>query len=136
MNQFIRGKWWSLFALCFLFQPAFVRAQAISGDLTGAVLDASGAAIPNADVTAVNDATGVKASVQTGDSGNYRFSNLPVGRYTVSALASGFAADTLKNIDVTLSNVVTANLTLAVGSTATTVEVNSGAVAIDTTTAQ
>jgi hypothetical protein len=136
MNQFIRGKWWSIFALCFLLYPGFARAQAISGDLTGTVLDASGAAIPNADVTAVNDATGVKATVQTGASGNYRFSNLAVGRYTVSGSASGFASDTLKSIDVTLSNVVTANLTLAVGSTATTVEVNSGAVAIDTTTAQ
>lgn len=136
MNQFFRSKALLLFAFCFLLFPTLARAQAISGDLTGAVLDASGAAIPNAAVTALNDATGVKASTQTGADGVYRFSNLPVGRYTVTASASGFSADTLKNIDVTLSNVITANLTLAVGSTATTVEVNAGAVSIDTTTAQ
>ncbi|MGA7413741.1 MAG: carboxypeptidase regulatory-like domain-containing protein, partial [Bryobacteraceae bacterium] len=136
MNQFLRHKWLGLFALCFLLDAGFARAQAISGDLTGSVLDASGGAIPNANVTAVNDATGVRTTAQTGDSGVYRFSNLPVGRYTVSASASGFSTDTLKNVDVTLSTVVTANLTLPVGSTATTVEVNAGAVAIDTTTAQ
>jgi Carboxypeptidase regulatory-like domain len=136
MNQFSKRMWPVTLALCFLLCPALVHAQAISGDLTGTVVDSSGGAIPNADVVALNDATGVRSSGQTGANGVYRFSNLPVGRYTVSASATGFAADTLKNVDVTLSNVVTANLTLAVGSTATTVEVNAGSVAIDTTTAQ
>ena len=46
--------------LCFALCSGIVRAQAISGDLTGTVFDASGAAIPNATVVAFNDATGVK----------------------------------------------------------------------------
>ena len=46
MSLFLRGKWLGLFALCFLLNPGFVHAQATSGDLTGTVLDASGAAIP------------------------------------------------------------------------------------------
>jgi hypothetical protein len=136
MNQVFRSKWLGLFALCFLLYPGFVRAQATSGDLTGTVSDASGAAIPNAEVVATHDATGVKATGVTGESGVYRFTNLPIGRYTVTASAKGFAADTLKNIDVVLNNVITANLTLPVGSAATTVEVSAGAAQIDTTTAQ
>jgi Carboxypeptidase regulatory-like domain len=136
MNQLFRSKCLGLFALCFLLYPGFARAQATSGDLTGTVLDASGAAIPNATVIAVHDATGVKTTAETNENGVYRFTNLPFGRYTVTGSAKGFASDTLKNIDVTLNNVITANLTLPVGSAATTVEVSAGAVQIDTTTAQ
>jgi hypothetical protein len=116
--------------------PSIVRAQAISGDVTGTVLDSSGAAIPGATVMALNDATGVKTTALSNDNGVYRFTNLLVGTYTITGSASGFASDTLKNIELTLNTVVTANLKLAVGSTATTVEVTAGAVAIDTTTAQ
>ncbi len=136
MNLFFRSKWLGLFALCFLLYPGFAHAQAISGDVTGAVLDASGAAIPNATVAAVHDATGVRSTAETNGEGVYRFTNLPPGIYTVTASAKGFATDTLKNVEVTLNNVITANLTLAVGTAATTVEVSAGAVQIDTTTAQ
>jgi hypothetical protein len=54
----------------------------------------------------------------------------------VTGSATGFATDTLKNVEVTLNNVITANLTLQVGTNATTVEVTGGAAQIDTTTAQ
>src|SRR5581483_8291976 len=75
-----------------LFVPTAVFAQAISGDLTGTISDPSGAAIPSANVAATNDATGVKTSVLANASGVYRFSNLPVGRYTLTASAAGFTA--------------------------------------------
>ena len=129
---------WALCALCLClsFFSGTAYAQANSGDLTGAVLDSSGAAIPNATVEALNDETGVKYTAQTNASGVYRFSNLPVGRYTLTAAASGFSTDTLKNVDLTLNTVVTANMTLSIGKVGTTVEVSASAVAIDTTTAQ
>ena len=128
---------WLLCILCIgLTFTGTAFAQAISGDLTGTVLDTSGAAIPNATVTAVNDETGVKTTAQTNSGGVYRFNNLAVGRYTLTANASGFTTDTLKNVDLTLNNTVTANMTLAVGTVGTTVEVSASAVAIDTTTAQ
>ncbi|HLK22368.1 MAG TPA: TonB-dependent receptor [Bryobacteraceae bacterium] len=104
--------------------------------MTGSVLDSSGAAIPNATVIASNDETGVQTTTQSNAGGVYRFTNLPVGRYTITASATGFTTDTLKNVDVALNNTVTANLTLNVGKVGTTVEVSASAVSIDTTTAQ
>jgi hypothetical protein len=127
---------WCIFCLCFAFCSGTALAQAISGDLTGTVLDSSGSAVPNAMVAASNDETGVKTSAQTDAGGVYRFTNLLVGRYTVTASAAGFTTDTLKNVDLTLNTVVTANLTLSVGTVGTTVEVSASAVPIDTTTAQ
>src|SRR5271170_39624 len=136
MNQFFRCKWLGLVALCFLLHPGFAHAQAISGDVTGTVLDASGAGIPDATVEAVNVSTGVRTPAATNSSGVYRFNNLLVGVYTITASATGFSSGKLQNVEVVLNNVITANLTLAVGGTATTVEVSAGAAQIDTTTAQ
>ncbi len=129
-------SWWLLCVCWLLILTAPLFAQANSGDLTGTVFDTSGAAIPNATVVALNDSTGVRTNAQTNAGGVYRFTNLPVGRYTLTASATGFSTDTLKNVDVTLNNTITANLTLAIGSVGTTVEVNASAVSIDTTTAQ
>ncbi len=118
----------------FLTTTAF--AQSNSGDVTGTIADASGAAIQNAMVTAANEGTAVKVTVTANGEGTYRFTNLPVGSYTITATAVGFSSAGLKNIAVDLNKTVTANLTLAVGSTSATVEVNAAAAVIDTTTAQ
>jgi hypothetical protein len=135
-NSFCPSNWVLLLALCFAFYSGTAYAQAISGDLTGTVLDASGAGIPNAAIEALNDATGVKTTTQTNSTGIYRFTNLAVGRYTLTATAAGFTTDQLKNVDLTLNTVITANMTLTVGTVGTSVEVSASAVSIDTTTAQ
>lgn len=116
------------------FSPLF--GQAISGDVTGTVSDQSGAALPVASVTAENEATGVKTTAVVNPDGVYRLSNLPVGSYTIAASAKGFSNSSVRGLRITLSSVVTANLTLELGSTATTVEVSSAGAVIDTTTAQ
>ena len=120
----------------FLAAPAPVRGQAISGDLTGSVLDPTGAGIPNAKVDAVNTATGVTSSTVTNTAGEYRLSNLPAGTYNINVNAAGFAAGQLRNVRVNLNQIATANVSLAVGQTTTTVEVVEAPAVIDTTTAQ
>jgi hypothetical protein len=110
--------------------------QAISGDVTGVISDKTGGVIATATVTAQNEATGVKSTTSTNPEGVYRFGNLPIGSYTITASANGFTTATVKGLRVVLSNVITANLTLEVGSAATTLEVSAAAAAIDTTTAQ
>ncbi len=110
-------------------------AQAISGDIVGTVLDATKAAVPNATITAENTLTGVSATTLSNSSGDYRFSDLPVGTYTISATAKGFGTTRLQDVSVTLNKTITANITLEVGAAATTIEVAAG-VSIDTTTAQ
>ncbi len=135
-NCFKGSKWLILLSLCGVVLPRIAHAQATSADLTGTVFDASEAGIPNATVSATNDATGVKSAAQTNADGVYRFNNLPIGRYTLMATAAGFSSDTLKNVDLTLNSVLTANLKLGVGTVGTTIEVSSSAASIDTTTAQ
>jgi hypothetical protein len=78
----------------------------------------------------------VKSSTATTTNGQYRFSNLPIGKYDVSVTAPGFAIATLKGVGVELNKTATANVTVSVGSVTTTVEVTEAAQTIDTTTAQ
>ena len=125
----------ALFAAVVAF-PALLPGQAISGDLVGAISDATGAMIPNVTITATNDATGVKITTTTDTEGAYRLANLPPGSYTLTASTTGFATTTLKGVQVQLNNTVTQNLSLTVGETATTVEVTGAATPLDTTTAQ
>jgi hypothetical protein len=111
-------------------------AQATSGDVVGTILDSSGAGVPNANVEARNAVTNIKASTKSNARGEYRLGNLLVGRYDVTATASGFTPATVGNIALQLNATVTVNLTLQVGQMTQTVEVHESAAVIDTTTAQ
>lgn len=113
-----------------------LNAQAISGDLIGTVFDKTGAAVPNATVEATNVATGVKSTVKTGEPGEFRFSNLPIGTYTVQVGAPNFSTATLTNIEVELNKIGSLKITLEIGSQTTTVEVTGATPLINTTTAQ
>jgi hypothetical protein len=110
--------------------------QATDGNIVGTLVDQSGAAVPGATVEIQNVATGVRTTTKAGAAGEYRFNNVPVGRYTVSANAAGFTRASMANVAVDLNKTVTVNLTLQVGSVETTVEVTEAAAALDTTTAQ
>jgi len=112
------------------------KAQVISGDLVGTVLDKTGAVVPGASVQAVNVETGVKYTTEANDAGEYRFTNLPVGTYNVSASAANFATTTVNGFKIELNKTITLPITLEVKAVANTIEVSGAAVALDTTTAQ
>jgi len=110
-------------------------AQVISGDLVGTIFDKTGAVVPNAAVEAVNAETGVRFSAQANEAGEYRFNNLPVGVYNVSASAANFAKTTVNAFRVELNKTSTLPITLEVKGAVTSIEVSGAAVALDTTTA-
>src|SRR6185437_4789371 len=130
-----RGRLAYTLAALFL-SCAVMLGQSTSGDLTGTIYDATGATIPSAEITATNTATDIQVSTTASSSGQYRLSNLLVGTYNLSVSASGFAKAERKNVSVELNKISTLNVTLAVGTAATSVEVSAAAATIDTTNAQ
>src|SRR5690348_14086397 len=66
------------------------QTQAINGSIRGRVADSASAAIPQAKVTIVNDATGFTRDVTTDDDGYFVFPNLPLGTYTLTIEKQGF----------------------------------------------
>jgi len=104
-----------------------VSAQIISGDLVGIVFDKTGAVVPNAAVEAVNTETGVKYTTKANAGGEYRFNNLPVGTYNVSASSTNFATTTINGFAVELNKTSTLQITLEIKGAVTTVEVSGAA---------
>ncbi len=119
-----------------LLTLAAVFAQTTDSNLTGKVLDPSGGVVRSATIEVQNEATGVKYTTVSGADGLYRFNNLPVGNYNLTARATGFSALSMKGISLQLNKTLTANLKLEVGQVTTTVEVSGTAVVLDTTTPQ
>jgi hypothetical protein len=80
-----------------------MQAQTVSGSMTGTVLDPSGAVVPNATVTAINVATGVRSSTTSNSAGVYSIRFLPIGPYRVEVNATGFAPLSLPQFQLEIS---------------------------------
>ncbi len=94
------------------------HAQSLTtGGVSGDITDSSGAVIANAIVTLTDLDNGSVQAASTNGSGEFRFSLVKPGRYKVSATASGFET-VVRPVEVSLGNVVTASLTLAVAKAA------------------
>jgi len=78
--------------LSLLLSPVMGLAQADSSSLSGTITDSSGAVLPNAKVTAHNEATGQDRSVTTSASGSYTIPNLVTGNYSIRVEAQGFSS--------------------------------------------
>src|SRR5215469_4201199 len=87
-------------ALAAMLLAAALQAQESRGTILGSVTDASGAVVPAADVKAVNTSTGVVASAQTNESGNFTLPYLVAGFYNVSAETAGFKKIIRENVQV------------------------------------
>ena len=117
-----------------LFLPLAVLAQT-SGSITGEVKDQSGAAAPNAAVTATNSKTNVARSTATNTDGIYSFPDLTPGTYEVKVVAPGFATIAKTNIELQVQQTARVDFSLSVGQSAQTVEVSASATSLDTETA-
>ena len=113
-----------LWMVCGLKTPT-ARSQAAYGTIIGTVTDSSGAAVPNAKVTATNTEQGVSQTTTTNDSGYFTLSNLKPGNYRVSVEAQGFKTNVQENLRVIVGTSSTLDVTLQVGALGETVTVDS-----------
>ena len=95
--------------------------------LEGTVTDSTGAFIPNAEVTATHDKTGVATTSVTNETGHYQFTGLPPGHYTLTAQVPGFQTGTHEEVELTAGKQGLLNFTLEVSVVATTVVVGTRA---------
>ncbi len=100
-----------------------LRAQQITGGITGTVTDASGASVSAAVVEAQNVDTNLSVKVLTHANGSYQIPNLPAGTYHVSFSKEGFKTETHTSILVQGDRTTAVAGKLEVGTVSTTVEV-------------
>jgi hypothetical protein len=118
---------------CLLLPAArFASAQSTTADITGTVTDASGANIPNAKVTVTNLDTKETRTAQTSDVGDYTFTQLGPGTYSIQVSQTGFKSIIIPSISLSASDRAREDAKLEVGSETETIEVTTQGAVLQT----
>jgi hypothetical protein len=129
MRRYLALLYLSLILVCTAFAQSTFR-----GGMAGIVTDSSGAIIPGALIQATDIATGVVSKTTSSSAGDYTIQDLPLGDYNVVATYTGFEATKINAIRISAGTIFSLPITLKVGATTQTVEVDAAALTLDTTT--
>ncbi len=111
--------------------------QTDQGRLSGTVMDATGAVIPNVSIVITNERTGTGRSVRTDESGRFTVTNLSPAQYKLVATSEGLAPAEYAQITLTAGQERTLSIVMQLASMATEVNVSGGElVVIDTSSAR
>jgi hypothetical protein len=105
------------------------------GQIDGTVTDASGAAIPGAQVVVKSNQTSLSTNTTTTSSGDFSLPTLDPGEYTVTITANGFQKLVQENVHVNALETQTLNPKLTVGATSEEVTVSAAPPQLETTNA-
>ncbi|MGA2832261.1 MAG: carboxypeptidase-like regulatory domain-containing protein [Terracidiphilus sp.] len=100
--------------------------------LSGVVTDATGALVPKATVALASSEKGITRTYSTDDGGRYSFNQLPPAAYTLTIKAKGFKAYQQTGIVLEVAETGVQNVTLTVGSEATSITVTSDVALLNT----
>src|SRR5579872_2150576 len=118
-----------------LLLAQFAPAQIDTGAIVGVVRDPSAAAIPGATVQVTNAATNVVFTTQTNAAGQYQFTALIPGTYSVKVTAPGFQAAQQENISIDVQSRPAVDFALQVGQSTEVVQVTSSSPLLQTESA-
>jgi hypothetical protein len=123
----------TLVALLFITALAgYGQATSVNGgSIQGSITDPSGAVVPEANVTITDTDTGTVKAVTTDSAGFYSVGPLIPGNYTVSVTKAGFEKLSVKTV-VRTGTATSGSFKVTLGSSTETVEVNAGALQINT----
>ncbi|WP_263409678.1 carboxypeptidase regulatory-like domain-containing protein [Terriglobus tenax] len=110
-------------------------AQTNYGGVRGLATDATGAVVSGASVTLTDESTNISRTAVTTSAGEYTFTAVDPGTYTVTIVAPGFTKLSKTHVTVTIGVTSTADMPLTTGSTAETVEVTAEVPLIDNASA-
>src|SRR5437867_942842 len=116
--------------LVFVLLPLAAFAQS---SIQGSVLDPSGAAVPDAFITATLNATGAVRAVRTGPDGRYRIPALPIGFYTIRCEKAGFQRAEVPQVHLPLNQTLEQTIQLKLASADTSIDVREQPEALNTT---
>ena len=125
--------YWAVVSCLILLSQGPLLSQGIFATLTGVVSDPSGSVVANAKITLRDAVSGSARDTVTNGEGYYTFASVPVGSYSLTVEAPGFQSYKADDIRLGGGEKRNVNVSLAVGSTSATVEVNAQDLAIATT---
>src|SRR4051812_5729205 len=92
-----------------LLLPVLAPAQVTTGTIAGSVVDSTGSAVAGATVTLISEATAATRTLNSDAEGNFVFSAIKPGIYSVTAESAGFKKLTKEHVELVPGD------TLAVG---------------------
>jgi len=110
--------------------------QQETATLNGQITDHDGLVVVGARVQALNAGINVSYLADTNERGRYSFPTLPAGTYKVSATKDGFQEAVRPGVELHVSDVISLNFSLRVGSIAQSVTVEGGAPLVETTSGE
>ena len=111
----------------------FARSQE-NATITGTITDPSGALVPDASITLVEEATRHEYQTHSNSAGIYLFGNLSIGHFNLKAAAPGFQSFTITDIVLNTAQTLSENVVLTVGIASQTVTVKADALQLQTQT--
>lgn len=123
----------SLLLLAFFSLSPNAQAQLYTGSVTGLVTDPSGAVVPSAKITLVDQNKGYSFNATTDPAtGRYLLRAIPPGTYKITVEAPGFQGQTRDGITLDVSQNITVDFSLKVGTATEVVEVKGAGVQLQT----
>ncbi len=124
MNRFFvrAGSWLSVVVL--LLAGALIHAQVTTGDILGTVTDATGAVVPNATITLVNMGTQATQETHSGSAGEFTFTQLQPGNYSVKVEAHGFKTFQADDVAISATERRRVDAVLTLGQASETIKVS------------
>lgn len=113
--------------LMLITAAASVALGQANAKVSGTVTDPNGAAVPGATVKLINQATKIEVEITSNEDGYFNFVNVNPAMYTLRVEVQGFKGVQSAPFDVGVSEAVTQNVSLTIGSVSETVEVSTGA---------
>jgi hypothetical protein len=110
-------------------------AQVDTGTISGTVRDSTGAVIDGAKVTVTNEETSFKREGVTSESGNYTFSPLKIGEYTITVEQAGFNQQRRSGVQLNIQQQAVVDFTLTPGQVSNTVDVTASVPVLQTESA-
>ncbi len=109
-------------------------AQVDTGTVSGVITDRSGAVVPGAKITILQEETNFQLGLETNESGFYSAPALRPGRYVISAGKEGFRPQKSRPLELRVQDRVEVNFTLEVGALSSEVTVSSVAPLLESET--
>ncbi len=113
----------SMLALTLTLSATVTKAQVDTGTILGTVTDSSGAVIPGATVTIINQESSATLTAKTKGDGRFEFTPLHIGTYNVLVEAASFKRATTESVHLDIQQQALVNITLQPGAASENVEV-------------
>ena len=108
--------------------------QTTFGQITGTVRDPSGAVVPGASVSVINEETQITRQTSTSAGGVFNVPNLNVGPYRVRITVTGFTTFERRGLILSANQIINVDVTLALGTMETVTQVTAASPAVATET--